>query len=232
MGVLLLSLVFVFMVMVGTEAEAGCKKLRCCGPRICADWIDGSLRCDNLIKGLPARLAKDCDPVTGENCPVFTSCEAFGTFGPFESCGQLEVPVPGETCEILGTFECRNKSGHFEENGEAFVPDPLSAFAEATLCTQGGTCINGAEVTPDPEEVCPNRNWSVDFTPSEFKGRVCVCPGGFDDFGMCCADAERTGNGNKKSCVSLFGEPPGTIGCILEFCDRNEEGEFDCVLIE
>jgi len=217
MAVLRLSLVAAVMTTVAKDAEAGCKNLP---PYLCASWIKGTLFCDNVLKGVAAQLAKNCNPEQPETCPLVTECTVFGTIGGSAACTDPTVPPdPTTACEIKGNLRCLNPNGHFNDQGTAFIAGPISEAAGSTTCTKGGKCVNEAEVQPS-DALCPgpsqtggSGNWTVDFTPDEFKGKVCVCPGGFDANNTCCADANRTDAG---TCSKVYGD--GTPGCVTEFC--------------
>ena len=219
----------VFVAMVGTEAEAGCKKLRPSGPTICASWIPGSLLCESLLKGVKATLAKDCNFETGENCPVDIQCEVFGTTSSASNgdpqCTSDTFLDPDAVCEIEGRLACCNPQFKYNEEGTAFnLLGPAKGGETTTLCGKGGKCFDSSDVEFNIDDVC-NNNWTPEFTPTSFKGQICVCPGGFDDSEppQCCADTKRDGAEGSETCVNLFGDPPGEAGCIQELCTIAEE---------
>ena len=236
MGLFGLCFIAVLVAMVPATAEAGCKNLP---PRMCAAWITGTVFCDNLINGVSNKIAKDCNPEQPETCPLITECTIFGTFGSDPACtNPLVFPDPDADCEILGNLTCSNPNGFRNDEGASFVPGPISEASGFTTCTKGGKCVNEAEVQPENDGLCPgpsqtggSGNWTLDFTPSEFKGQVCICPGGFDDSGVCCAGADRTGSG---ACKKIYGD--GTPGCITEFCtiapNAPKGTEYTCKEIE
>jgi len=246
MGLTRLSLVAVVVAMVARDAEAGCRTLP---PYMCADWIQGSLFCENLIKGVASKLTKACDTVADPDCTVDVTCSVFGTVAAdgvtetLECNNELVPPVDGAECLLKGELACCNPQFHYNDNGNAFnlAGGPFSGSG-STTCTTGGKCFNSAAVDFELDDVC-NNNWTPDFSPTEFKGEVCYCPNWSDnsDNVQCCADAREDGQGN---CVRLFEGigGAGTAACLqelctldsasIEFCGEHPPTEYQCTVIE
>ncbi len=243
-GLLRLSLIAVFVAIAGREANAAvcstkyttgayCKSSYSIGGLpVCTLWCTGSEICDNLVTGVPSSLLKACESAP-ETCPTIT-CSVFGTLGSAE-CADPTVPgSPGQECAIEGVAICWNPQEKYNAAGTAFnLPGYLTGVAENAFCTKGGKCTGYAELDPDPGtmEIC-NNNWTFQtFTAKVFKGETCLCLGGVDSSGTCCATADRTdGKCTVPADLSEY--------CVQQYCKANlasyELGKnilYDCVPI-
>jgi hypothetical protein len=214
-------------------ANAGCKKFQPSGPLICASWITGSTVCDNLIRGIAAKLAKDCEMGNEDACLVEITCTIYGTQKKYNKKSFPTQPDRGceptydmysDTfalpldCEVPGILACANPNDFYNPQGTAFnYPGPLSSDFAETTCYNGGKCEAAATIDLNGGDyLCPNDNWSfIDFTAQQFFGEVQLCPGGFDAFGeKCCADGVLNDDGTCKKEYGIDGKP----GKLQEFC--------------
>jgi hypothetical protein len=245
-----LSLAAVAVAMVAPDAEAGCRNLP---PTMCASWIQGSLFCENLIKGVASKITKTCNTQNPETCTVDVTCSVFGTVEAdgttSPACNSdLVPPTEGAECLLKGELACCNPQFHYNENGNAFnlAGGPFSGSG-STTCTSGGKCFNSAAVDFEIDNVC-NNNFTPDFSPTEFKGEVCYCPN-WDDVvstdpeyvRQCCDGPEQNPDG---SCKRLFSgtDGAGTQACIqeyctidpnlIQFCGDHPPSEYTCTVIE
>ena len=119
------------------------------------------------------------------------------------------------SCAIYGT------EPNFGEDScvpETYVP------SEAPDCYRKGNCTTFATVEPDGNGGVCNNNWTLLFTPEMFYGQVCVCPGGFDMAGTCCANEKRNGDycRDANEVNGVF----GVADCLTEYCTWDGEGNF------
>jgi hypothetical protein len=154
---------------------------------------------------------------------------------------QHVLPNCEPPCYLRGDADCLNPDGKYNPQGEAFVGGPLTSGSATATCDSGGTCTSRATITGGSGEgICPNHNWTLDFTPEEFFGELSFCPGNYENFidlsdpnalvpedvgecadaldlGRCCQTDKRK-NG---SCFRNFqdGEPTeGQPGYIQTYC--------------
>jgi hypothetical protein len=238
-NLLCIGVVLVLATVVATEAGAvTCSTSKtlttqtCCswrtttsGVKYCSLWCTGSEICVNTIFGLGGSIMNDCIP--GETCPV-TSCEAFGTVDTDTSTGTCDTSLDepfslNPTCGIMGMAYCQNHGGNSKLKnpkieGQPFVVEGVEGTdipLTAVDCDKQGKCTTQGKLEADLSAViCQNHNWTpLTFTASEFKGRSCFCPGGYDSTGTCCEDNSRTGLG---TCTAVYGD--GTPTCLVQLC--------------
>jgi hypothetical protein len=220
--------VFLLSSALPAEAELICKRFRPSGPKVCWEASTGSVDCLAIAQGVAAKLAKDCDGTTGDaDCHIVVTCSIYGTVPPYEG-GTCEFDAsagtfPGceDACSIQGQGICKNPTDHYNANGTAFnLPGPLTALGSTATCDSGGTCVSTATVTADGQDVCPNSQWTLYFTPIAFKGELGFCPGGFsndvigydcygDEIYECCTNDKRKKDG---SCFKPYQEGEATEG--------------------
>jgi hypothetical protein len=203
-GLMRLGIAAALVASIGTEAQAGC--FYSGGTRICTSWYTGSEICDNIIRGLPSSLLKDCTPPDAfgnGTCPTLT-CSAFGTVGDCSN-------PTSDTCSIEGVAICLNPTDKYNAQGSAYnLPGYLSEVAKSVTCSKNnGRCYGTAELDPDGFGIC-NNNWSfLTFTATKLRGEVCYCPGGYAN-GQCCATSDRDPFGACKTAA--------TPVCNMEYC--------------
>jgi len=225
------------------------------GVKYCSLWCTGSEICVNTIFGLGGvYFPEGCTPgavVPDPGCPV-TSCEVFGTVSTETStgtCDNYDLFNLNPTCGISGTAYCENHGGNsLKKNpkiqGQPFVVDGVLGIDISVAlanCDKQGKCTTQGQLEPALSTiVCQNPNWSpLTFTASEFKGKSCFCPGGYDDFGTCCADKDRTDG----SCSTDYAAGTDNVGkptCLIQLCTvdpsynpiTNFDLAYDCSLVE
>lgn len=218
MGLVRLGVAAALVATIGTtEAQAGC--FYSGSTKICSAWYTGSEICDNILRGLPGNLLKECDGTTG-TCPV-VSCTVRGAAGSL-SCADPSTPGD-DSCQIEGVAICLNPTKKYNYSGTAFnLPGFLTGATDRTVCTKAGRCTNFVELDPDPADVSGvcNNNWTFEtFTATKFKGEVSYCPGGYAS-GVCCATSDRIGGACTETVtearfeeyctVNLAGYKPGS----------------------
>lgn len=223
------------------------------GTKYCSLWCTGSEVCVNTIFGLGGvYFPEGCTPGALEpdpGCPV-TSCDVFGTVATetsTDTCDNTNLFNLNPTCGITGIAYCENHGGNsLKKNpkieGQPFVVDGVLGIDISVAlanCDKQGKCMTVGEVQPALSTiVCQNPNWSpVTFTASEFKGRSCLCPGGYDSAGTCCENSNRDGD----LCADVFGD--GTPRCLIQLCSldlqqenynpfTNSDLAYNCTLVE
>lgn len=227
------------------------------GTKYCSLWCAGSEICVNTIFGLGGNVFGDCNPDDPTTiCPV-TSCDAFGTVTPegsTEECDNTNLLNLNPNCGITGIAYCQNHGGNSKLRnpkiqGQPFVVSGVEGTdipVASVDCDKQGKCTTQGKLEADLSAIiCQNPNWTpLTFTASEFKGRTCFCPGGYDDFDACCEDSERTGPDGAKVCSNIYaaeGSNPGKPTCILSLCTldlstynpiTNFDLAYDCSEVE
>jgi len=195
------------------------------GVRYCTSYCTGSEICENTIKGLGGNIVNGCTP--GEDCPL-TSCTAFGTVdmpdGSSEGTCDSDLQNLNPTCGIRGKLVCiENEHGETEFE---LISGTQSASSDQLTCDKKGKCTNVLKLVPsDAPTICPDEDLAffVTFVARKFKAKSCFCPGGLDDFGTCCATADRVpgGEGGESAvCAKPYGtgETVGTSTCMVSLC--------------
>jgi len=240
-----------FVVTMGSEASAiTCSSSRqlsnqtctswrstASGVRYCALWCTGSEVCDNVIYGLGGNIVKGCTP--GVDCPL-TSCTAFGTVDMPDgsSVGDCDSDLTNlnATCGIKGKLVCVEHEGNEVEFD--LISGIQGTSSDQLTCDKKGKCTNSLKLLPsDAPTLCPDEDPAefVTFVAKKFKARSCLCPGGLDDNGVCCANSSRDLVGGiegepTKVCSTKYGtgNSIGTPTCMVSLCSV-DLGPYDPV---
>jgi hypothetical protein len=171
-------LTFGVVALLSSYADAGCINLSS-GGRYCAAWITGSEICFGRATG----ISQDSQIL----------CQAGGTFVPpltdppteSDACNNdfNNFPTGTDQCGISGLAFCTNHGNFFNPGGNSpfTITNPISGVTNLFGCKKNGTCDFTIELQVPQSfaaTICPNRNWTLDFTAEEFKARSCVCEHG------------------------------------------------------
>jgi hypothetical protein len=195
-----------------------CKTLG--GTKICACWKTGSEICETEITGLVG--IQNCVP--GSTCPVVT-CSVFGTEDLGD--GSCDPSTPDPDCGIKGLSFCVSPTSKVEK--QSIILDAvLTDQTDITRCVRRSTGRDGRSPTGNQSQGCTNTieleptncpnccktsaSEFLTFTATKFNGVACVCPGGYSEEGICCADSQRY----YGCCVN-----EGEEICVAQQCSAN-----------
>jgi len=193
------------------------------GTKVCSCWKTGSEICETETTGLDD--FQGCVP--GETCPVVT-CTVFGTAD--QGNGMCDPDTPDPDCGIEGLSYCLAPGA--QQSRLEKQPITLNAVftdtSEITRCERSRTgrdgppqrrgftegCTKSIELGPENCTDCCKSPASefITFVAFKFNGVTCVCPGGYTNWGDCCADSER----NEGYC-----ENEGEEVCVVQQCTAN-----------
>lgn len=192
------------------------------GVRYCSLWCTGSEICDNVIYGLGGNIVNGCTP--GVDCPL-TSCAAFGTVDlpDGSSVGDCNSDLTNlnPTCGIKGKLVCVEHEGNEVEY--ELISGIQGTSSDQLTCDKKGKCTNSLKLLPsDAPTLCPDEDPAefVTFVARKFKAKSCLCPGGLDGSGTCCATADRVSAGEGTVCAKPYGNgsTTGTPTCMVSLC--------------
>jgi len=133
----------------------------------------------------------------------------------------IEGPDPGNPNEIPAVVFCRNKGNNADPaNGQPFLaqgPITGTEIFDQGDCRRPGRCEDTVTLDADAAIFCPNRNWTARTIFLDFIETVCVCAGGYDFGGNCCASFDRDNNGN---CMAIAPEGEGE-SCNTSTCTND-----------